>query len=70
MVSRNVSFILFVVSGIKHEKCCYFPLKSTQHAITNGNDAKVMCGGMFILYSVIISYAVSSFFPVEQCHMR
>lgn len=31
-----------------------FLLESTQHAITSGNDAKFMCGGMFILYSVII----------------
>lgn len=31
-----------------------FLLESAQHAITSGNDAKFMCGGMFILYSVII----------------
>lgn len=70
MVSRNVKFTLFVVSGLKREKCCCIPLKSTQHVTTNGNNAKVMCGSMFIFFSVFLLFPVSSFFPVETCQMR
>lgn len=63
MVSRNVKFTLFVVSGLKHEKYYNIPSKSTQHVITHGNNAKFMCGSMFIFFRLCPAFSVSSIFP-------
>jgi len=56
MVSRNVKFTLFIVSGLKLEKYCVISLKSTQHAIT-------MCGSM----SSFLQWFFGSFCVLWEC---
>lgn len=53
MVSRNVKFTLFVVSGL-NVKSTVFHCNPPQHAFTNDHDVKFTCGSVFIFLSVFL----------------